>query len=516
MSPSPDRSPVGEAGRLTGRIRSAPSRLLHDEVLEPQFRYEAAYLLPWYTAVEKVFALEYRRMGLITASQAAEIGRLLHGAARDGITADPQANMSDIAFALEQYVERGLSEPVAAWHVDRSRNDMQSTAQLLFGRQLLLDGAESVMEFGLAAHRLATLTTDLPMVGQTHLQAAQTITPGYYFAAVSQQMAHTLRRLLTTHDGINLSPLGSGAMTGQDLPWDRDAMAALLGCRGPQPHALTGVASRAWVLEIAAEVSLLGSSLSRFVSDVMTWGSGPYGYLALPDELSGISSAMPQKKNYPVLERIRGKSAHLSAYYLDMLLAQRATPFTNMVEVSKEAGANLLPMFTTLGTTMRLFTAVVENLGFDEDRMRSAVEQEFLGGFTLANQLTLRESVPWRTAQVIAGRYILAAHAAGLPPHRIAPDLLRTAAAEHGVTLADPETPLATAFRGAGELYEKRSAGSAHPDRVRELLDEQGAEYRDLRAEWSARRERAEAGLGRIDALLGLDGGADGGRGAGA
>lgn len=513
MTPSPDRSPVGEVGRLTGRIRSTPSRLLHEEVLEPQFRYEAAHLLPWYITVEKVFALEYRRMGLITGPQAAEIGRLLHGAAQHGITADPQANMSDIAFALEQHVERGLSEPVTSWHVDRSRNDMQSTAQLLFGRQLLLEGAESILAFGQAAHRLATLTTDLPMVGQTHLQAAQTITPGYYFAAVSQQMAHTLRRLLTTHDGINLSPLGSGAMTGQELAWDRDAMAALLGCRAPQPHALTGVASRAWVLEIAAELSLLGSALSRFVSDVMTWGSGPYGFITLPDELSGISSAMPQKKNYPILERIRGKSAHLSAYYLDMLLGQRATPFTNMVEVSKEAGANLLPMFTTLNTTMRLFTAVVENLSFDEHRMRAAVDQEFLGGFTLANQLTLHESVPWRTAQVMAGRYILAAHAAGLPPHRISPDLLRTAAAEHGITLADHETPLATAFKSAGELYEKKSAGSAHPDRVRELLEEQRAQYRELHTEWSARRDGIQAGLDRIDSLLGLNGGISGGQG---
>lgn len=515
MTPSHDQAPVGEADRLTGRIRSTPSRLLHEEVLEPQFRYEAEHLLPWYTVIEKVFAIEYRRMGLITEQQAAEIGRLLHHATQDRITADAQTNMSDIAFALELHVEQGLSRQVTAWHIDRSRNDMQSTAQLLFGRQLLLEGARALLAFTQAVHRLAARTADLPMVGQTHLQAAQTITPGFYFAAVSQQMLHTLRRLLSTYDGINLSPLGSGAMTGQDLPWDRAAMAQLLGCSAPQPHALTGVASRAWVLETAAELSLLGSSLSRFISDLMTWGSGPYGFIELPDELSGISSAMPQKKNYPVLERIRGKSAHLSAYYFDMLLAQRATPFSNMVEVSKEAGANLLPMFTTLGTTMRLFTAVVENLHFDQERMLEAVDQEFLGGFTLANQLTLQESVPWRKAQIIAGRYVVAAHAAGIQPRECAPELLRTAAAELGFTLNSPEALLATAFQGEGELYQKTSPGSAHPDQVRKLLEEQNTHLQHLDAAWSLRQETADVGVKRIDALLGLNDEAvhEGGRG---
>ncbi|MEU9075416.1 lyase family protein [Kitasatospora sp. NPDC048538] len=504
MSAPHEPEPGPAAARLTGRIRSTPSALLHEEVLEPQFTYEAEHLLPWYAAVEKVLALEYRRMGLVSPAEAAEIGRVLHGLTRDGIAADPAGNMSDLAFALEQHVERGLGHPVTAWHVDRSRNDLQATAQLLFGRGLLLDAAAALLDFGLAVHRLAERGTDLPMVGQTHLQAAQTMTPGFYFAAVSEQVQHTLRRLLATYDGINLSPLGSGAMTGQELDWDRALMAELLGFAAPGRHALAGVASRAWVLELAAEVSLFGSALSRFTSDLMDWGSGPYGFIELPDELSGISSAMPQKKNYPILERIRGKSAHLSAYYFDMLLAQRATPFSNMVEVSKEAGANLRPMFATLGTTLRLFTVVVERMGFAEERMREAAEREFLGGLTLANELTLRESVPWRRAQVIAGRYVLAAHAAGLRPRQTSPDLLSAAAGEQGVTLRAPAELLAAAFDGAGELYRKTTAGSANPESVRALLAEQHTEYERLAGAWTGHRARVDAGLARIDELLGL------------
>lgn len=504
MSGSDEPPQSGSAGRLTGRIRSAPDQLLHDEILEPQFRYEAQHLLPWYKVIEKVLALEYRRMGLISEAEITEISRLLHGVSPDTIVADPHGNMSDIAFALEQHVERGLGRPVVAWHVDRSRNDFQSTAQLLFGRQLLQEGAETLLACGRAAHTVAGRTAHLPMPGHTHLQAAQTITPGFYFAAVSEQFLHTARRLLATYDGINLSPLGSGAMTGQELDWDRRRMARLLGCAAANPHALMGVASRAWVLELAAEVSLLGSALSRFISDIMTWASGPYGFVRLPDALSGISSAMPQKKNYPLLERIRGKSAHLGSCYFDMMLAQRATPYTNMVEVSKEAGAGLLPMFSTLSTTLRLFTAALEHMDFAEQRMKDAAEAEFMGGFTLANELTLRESIPWRRAQVIAGRYVLAVHADGRAPRDIASDQLLAVAAEHGFTLRAPAEALAAAFGGDGELYRKSSPGSAHPDAVRELLSSQNEEYDRLEGEWAARDERVRSALADVDAQLGL------------
>ncbi|MEK8104314.1 lyase family protein [Micromonospora sp. M12] len=173
------------------------------------------------------------------------------------------------------------------------------------------------------------------MPGYTHFQAAQVSTPGFYLAAVSEEVLHTLRRLLSTYDGIDACPLGSGAMTGQELAWDRDRLARSLGFRRVQPIALTSVASRRWVLEVTGDLGVLGVTLSRFGTDLLTWGSGEYGFIDLPDELSGISSAMPQKKNFPVLERIRGRTAHLTAYHLDAVLGQRNTPYTNLVEVSR-------------------------------------------------------------------------------------------------------------------------------------------------------------------------------------
>ncbi|MET8976755.1 lyase family protein [Streptomyces sp. NPDC004539] len=498
---------------ISGRVSLPPSALLHEETLAPQFAYEAEHLLPWYVAVEKVLVVEYGRLGVVPEERLTELGRLLSEVTAESLRADPDDNMSDIAFALERHVERRLTVPVPAWHVDRSRNDLQACAQLLFARDQLQRTAAELTEFARTVHRVAGEHLTLPMPGHTHLQTAQVITPGFYLAAVGEQIVHTLGRLLATYDGIDLCPLGAGAMAGQELPWDRDDMAELLGFRAARPHALPSVASRDWAVEVTAEFSVLGVPLSRFATDLMNWGSGASGFVDLPDDMSGISSAMPQKKNFPVLERVRGRTAHLGAFHLDVVLGQRNTPYSNSVEVSKEAGAHLLAAFTAVRSVLRMFRAVLENLRFDAGRMRAVCEREYLGGFTLANLLTLDEGVPWRRAQVIAGRYIVAAVERGVAPSPGDAGLLRGVAAGHGVELADPGGALALAFDVEESLRRKRSAGSAHPDAVREVLAGQRALLDERCAEWERRGARVRAGLAETDHRLGLAGPGSGGAG---
>ncbi|MEH1167103.1 lyase family protein [Micromonospora sp. CPCC 205539] len=489
---------------LTGRIDEPPGRLLHDEVLAPQFRFEVEHLLPSYVAVEKVLALEYQRMGLLTADQARAVATGLASAGPEALTADPVANLSDLAFALERHVEATLTEPLPRWHVDRSRNDLQAAAQLMYGRQQVVEVAQGLLRLGVSLHRRAGEHLSTPMPGYTHFQAAQVITPGFHFAAFSGHVLHTLRRLLATYDAIDACPLGAGAMAGQDLPWDRARMARLLGFRVAQPHALTAVASRRWVLEVTAELSLFGAETSRFVTDLLAWGGSDLGFLDLPDELSGISSAMPQKKNFPILERIRGRSAHLGAFHTDALLGQRNTPYSNLVEVSKEAGTHLHAAIGAARSLLRLLTAVVDNLRFRTDRMLAACEREYLGGFALANLLTLREGVPWRRAQVLAGRYVVAAAATGRAPKDTDPELLAATTAAEGYRLVEPATLLREAFDVHAGLTARQTSGSARPSAVADLLAAQTLEYDELRAHWTRRAGADRVAAEETDRLLGL------------
>ncbi len=161
----------GGAGGLTGRIAAGPDALLRAEVLEPQLRFEIDALLPWYVQLEKVLLLEYRRLGLLDGAQVGAIAELLDRVTPEVVAREAEESMSDIAFTLERHVTRRLAEVPPAWHVDRSRNDLQATAQSMHGRARLLECAEALIAFGRTAHRLAGRGAELAMPGYTHIQA---------------------------------------------------------------------------------------------------------------------------------------------------------------------------------------------------------------------------------------------------------------------------------------------------------------------------------------------------------
>lgn len=197
---------------VTGRIDGTPSDVWHEEVLAPQFRYEAEHLLPHYVAVERALLREYLRMGLVDTAGAAALDARLGSLDADVVSADPRQNMSDISFALEHHVQSGPTPPFAAWHVDRSRNDTQVCAQLMAARTNFTAIAADLLELGRAVTALAARHTDTPMPGYTHGQAAQIITPGYHLAALAAETNAALRRMLHTYDETDACPLGSGAM----------------------------------------------------------------------------------------------------------------------------------------------------------------------------------------------------------------------------------------------------------------------------------------------------------------
>lgn len=485
---------------LTGRLASTPSALLRKEILDPQFAYEVEHLLPYYLQAEQALTSEYQRMGLLDAEQALGVASVLGQLTAGELRADPAANLSDIAFAVERHVSERLTVPI--WHVDRSRNDLQACAQLMFGRHQALLLISDLLLVAASAQRLARRYLDDVMPGYTHLQAAQVITPGFHASAISAYLLHTVRRLLNTYDGWNLCPLGSGALAGQELTWDRPRLASLLGFAGPQPHALLSVASRAWLVELAAECSTFAVGISRPVTDLMIWAGSEHGFLELPDELAGISSAMPQKKNYPILERIRGRTAHATAWYLDVAMTQRNTPFSNTVEVSKESSAQLSQAIESLRSALRLLTEVLDRVSFNTEHLRQRCVDEYLGAFSLANRLALDQQVPWRQAQVIAGQYVVAASAAGLHADNVDGQLLSEVASQHGYPISDAEHLLRLSFNPDAELQRRRSAGSAHPDEVSRLLADQERDQSDLAAQHAARQATLDAVPERLTRLF--------------
>ncbi|MTI47959.1 MAG: argininosuccinate lyase [Firmicutes bacterium] len=486
----------------TGRIKAIPDELMDEEILKPQFEYEVEYLLKWYVEIEKVLLAEYKRMGYISDSESKKIASTLNKIAQNGLFANNATNMSDIAFAIEEQIQENIEDNSYAWHVDRSRNDFQSCAQVMFGREQVLEIADKLLQLADIVYKLAVKTTDIPMPGYTHYQAAQIISPGFYLSALYEQLINSSKRMLEVYDSINKCPLGAGAMAGQELEWDRERMAELLGFSSPQRHALVSVASREWVIGISGELSALSATLSRFVSDLMMWGSGEYRFIELPDQLAGISSAMPQKKNYPILERIRGRTAHITSFHIDFLMAQRSTAFTNLVEVSKEAGKYVITMFKEMKSIFKLLSLVIENLTFNEKRMMMVCKREYLGGFTLANLLTLNSKIPYRKAQIIAGQYIKRSIDQDIHSEEANLELLEEVCKEEGYSHKLTHDAFKDALSTLSNLHSKQSLGSTSPKKVKELLHDQYNDFEQIYCNWNQRKKSISEALEKLQLQL--------------
>lgn len=460
----------------TGRIRHGPAELIDRTILGPRFDWELDRLLDHYQWIELVLVSEYRRMGLLSEADAARVGAVLSGLTAERVAAERSRSMSDLLFAVERCVYADLSPAPVAWHVDRSRNDVQSCAQLMDGRGRLLAIASALAKLSRTAVARAGEHADAVMPGYTQHQTAQAITFGFYLAALAETVERAAHSLVALYDSVNLCPLGAGAMAGLELAWDRDRMARLLGFSAPQQHALTSVATREWALRAGAELAVLGTMLGRFLTDLLWWSGSSCRFLDLPDELAGVSSAMPHKRNFPVLERLRGMASHLSGLGMDVLIGQHNTGYTNLVEVSKESSRFLADLFTIGETLPVLFELVLSQVRLDSDRAVSAARSELLAASSVANHLTLKHGIPARTAQVVVGAWISEAIKAGGPGHDLHPADLRAsdlaaAAGRHGYPLAASEVPLAALLDVEHDVLRRRTGGSTHPQQIRLLLD---------------------------------------------
>ncbi|ADY24344.1 lyase family protein [Bacillus paranthracis] len=467
--------------QVTGRIQKSPDEAYIENVLFPQFEFELENYLHHYLNIEKVFLKAYKKMGILTEEEVYEIWESINQIDMESILNISRDNMTDIAFSIERVIEHNLSKPIAKWHIDRSRNDFQACAQLMYARDKWIQLTKKMNSFAQLVMKKAEKYTHTVMPGYTHYQSAQIISVGFYLTAISRHLLKTINKMSNVLDAMNNQcPLGSGAMSGQEYEWDCSQMANDLGFQSYIGHALSGVASREWVLEIAGCISFFSNNMSRFLTDIMHWGSSEYQFIDLPDELTGISSSMPQKRNFPIVERLRGKTSHLLSYHIDFLIGQRNTPYSNLVEVSKEASRNLSTLFNETDSLLDLLILVFENISFKEENMKQRCALEYYGGFTLANILTEKSNIPYRKAQVIAGRFVTKSLESNIVPAEASIQLLNKICTEYGYSNKVLVGELRNVFNVEKALFFKTTQGSTNPKAVEEILKSQQLEREEL------------------------------------
>jgi argininosuccinate lyase len=260
----------------------------------------------------------------------------------------------------EDWLAARLGERTAGiLRTGRSRNDLNATVLRLRLRSPVDSLLRETLRLQAVLLAGARRHAGVVMPGYTHYQPAVPTAYGHHLGGVAAALDRDLEALTAAAGGLDTSPLGAGVGHGSALPIAPARTAALLGFERPAPHALDAVASRDVVLRLLAAAAVLGVTISRLATDLLLWTTGEFGFLELPDELVGSSSAMPQKRNPFLLEHVQGRSARAAGAFVASATAMHATPFGNSVAVGTEGCAGVEEALGATADSVTLLRLVV-------------------------------------------------------------------------------------------------------------------------------------------------------------
>jgi len=211
-------------------------------------------------------------------------------------------------------------------------------------------------------------------------------------------------RLLDCRKRLNIMPLGSGALAGTTYPLDREFVADKLGFDGVTQNSLDGVSDRDFVCELAFDLSMLMTHLSRFSEEIILWSSNEFGFIELDDAYSTGSSIMPQKKNPDVAELVRGKSGRVFGSLMGLLTMMKGLPLAYNKDMQEDK-EQIFDAIDTVKMCLPVFSKMLATMTV----RKAAMLQGAKGGFTNATDVAdylVKHGLPFRDAHAVVGKMV--------------------------------------------------------------------------------------------------------------
>jgi argininosuccinate lyase len=373
--------------------------------------------------------------------------------------ADP--SLEDIHMNIEARLIERVGPVGGKLHTGRSRNDQVATDVRLYAKAAIDRAVALAAALQRALVTCARRHEDVVISGYTHLKRAQPVLFAHHLLAYVEMLERDKGRLADCRRRADASPLGSGALTGANLPIPREASRQALGFAGLTQNSLDAVSDRDFAVEFTAAAAICMMHLSRLAEELILWSTDEFGLIVLPDRFCTGSSMMPQKKNPDVAELVRGKTGRVYGDLVALLTLMKGLPLA----YNKDMQEDKEPLFDaadTLSACLSVTAAMLDGVAVDRARAAASLE----GGHILATDLAdylVEKGVPFREAHEVVGRIVRACVDGG---KEIA-DLTRADFAAFSDRFGDDITAYATV---AASLARKAQPGGTAPARVAERL----------------------------------------------
>ncbi len=322
--------------------------------------------------VELAVAKAQARRGMIPAEAFAVIAeRARVDAAR---VAEIERTVDHDVIAFVSQVAESIGPDGRYLHLGLTSSDVVDTGlalQLRAAGDLLLRGVDGLLAALIARARAEAGTV---MMGRTHSVHAEPTTLGHKLAGWAFELDRDRLRLARAFADAAVGKVSGPVGTYSHLPPDLEAE-VLADLRLAADPVSTQIVQRDRHAAVLAAIAITGGSLERFATEVRNLQHTEIGELMEPfrNGQKG-SSAMPQKRNPIVAERIAGLARLLRGYAGAALENQ---PLWHERDISHSSAERVIFPDATilLDYMLAKLTGLVEGLVVRADRMRENIER---------------------------------------------------------------------------------------------------------------------------------------------
>ena len=315
-----------------------------------------------------------------------------------------EIDAEDIHMNIETILISRIGDVGKRLHTGRSRNDQVALDVRMYLRAEIDEISNLLRELKSTILDIAESNLDTIMPGYTHLQKAQPITLAHHVMAYYEMLRRDTERLKDCRKRLNVMPLGSGALAGTTYPLDREFVAEKLGFDSITKNSLDGVSDRDFVCELAFDLSMIMTHLSRFSEEIILWSSHEFSFIELDDAYSTGSSIMPQKKNPDVAELVRGKSGRVFGSLMGLLTMMKGLPLAYNKDMQEDK-EQIFDAIDTVKMCVPVFSKMLATMRVKKDRMLNGAK----GGFTNATDVAdylVKHGLPFRDAHSVVGKMV--------------------------------------------------------------------------------------------------------------
>ena len=315
-----------------------------------------------------------------------------------------EIDAEDIHMNIETILISRIGDVGKRLHTGRSRNDQVALDVRMYLRHEVDELLPLLEDLKKSILTIAEQNLDTIMPGYTHMQKAQPITLAHHLMAYYEMLRRDCDRLSDCRRRVNVMPLGSGALAGTTYPLDREFVAEKLGFYSVTMNSLDGVSDRDFVCELAFDLSMIMTHLSRLSEEIILWSSHEFSFIELDDAYSTGSSIMPQKKNPDVAELVRGKTGRVYGSLMGLLTMMKGLPLAYNKDMQEDK-EQIFDAIDTVKMCLPVFSKMLLTMKVKRENMLRGAK----GGFTNATDVAdylVKHGLPFRDAHAVVGRMV--------------------------------------------------------------------------------------------------------------